>query len=38
MIAIVIRYTDPPREHVRLFVSTGGIIKSSDVTPINDYK
>ena len=29
---------DCPREHVRLFVSTCGITKSSNVTPVDDYK
>ena len=35
---ILTRYTNCPREHVRLFVSTGGIIESSNVTPVDDYK
>ena len=30
------RYNDCPREHVRLFVSTGGITKSSNVTSVDD--
>ena len=30
-LAIIIR----PREHVYLFVSTGGIVKSSNVTPVD---
>ena len=37
-LAIMTRYTDCPREHVRLFISIGGIIKSSNVTPVDDYK
>ena len=32
------RYNDCPREHVRLFVSAGDIVKSSNVTPVDDYK
>ena len=32
------KYTDYPTEHVRLFVSIGGVIKSSNVTPIDDCK
>ena len=32
------KYTDYPTEHVRLFVSTGSVIKSSNVTPIDDCK
>ena len=37
-LAIKIRYIDRPREHVRLFVSTSGITRSSNVTPLDDYK
>ena len=32
------RCNDRPREHVRLFVSTGGIVKGSNVIPVDDYK
>ena len=32
------RYNDCPKEHVRLFVSTGVIIRSSNITPVDDYK
>lgn len=34
----VIRYTERPRGHVRLFVSTGGVTGRSNVTPVDDYK
>ena len=32
------RYNDCLREHVRLFLSTDVIIRSSNVTPIDDYE
>ena len=32
------RYNGCPRDYVRLFVSTGIIIKSSNVTAVDDYK
>ena len=36
------RYTDFliyfPRENVRLFISIGGLIKRSNVIPVDDYK
>ena len=35
---IMTRYTDCAREQVRLFVSTAVIMKSSNVTPVDDYK
>ena len=35
---LTIRPYDCPREHDRLFVSTRVIIKSWNVTPVDDYK
>ena len=32
------RYNDCPREHIRLFVSTGGITNSSNITPVDDHE
>ena len=32
------RYNDCSKEHVRLFVSTDVITKSSNVTPVDDYR
>ena len=32
------RYNDCLREHVRLFLSTDVIIRSSNVTPVDDYE
>ena len=38
LFAILVRYTNHPREHVRLFVSTGSITKSLNANPVDDYK